>query len=296
MNTGTIGKGLARIAWVATLAAILAGCGTAPWSALEDDPRGVQCMECKGKRTLTKSCEDCGGRGKVWLTVQTSTGPKFGAWDCPTEVTRTCALCGGTGKMKQDTPPNWASPSDPQPFVSLGYRKIKERDYPGAIEQFNKALQIKPDFVDATLGRAWAKFRMGDRAGAFADYDRVVEQSPGESFGYSARGKARLEHGEVRGALEDFNRCLQINPNAHDFASRGRAKAKVGDHAGAMADITRALQDDPGSSEFLVVRGIIRKDSGDPDGAAADWKLAREKAQTWNRASIEEEILRAEGK
>lgn len=308
---------------------VLAGCGGSSWSAREDDPQAVQCMECRGNRTVTKNCPDCNGLGKVWVTVKTPAGSEVRDYSCPTQVTPSCSLCAGSGRMRRDTPANWASPSDPRPFVELGRKKYSERDYPGSIQQLNLALKTDPDcveallyrghvkvktrdfpgaiedysaalrlqrdYADALLGRAHAKALQGDRAAAMADYDKVIELSPKEIYGYSHRGLARFEFGDFKGAVDDFDRCIRESPTPVDFARRGRARGKLKDYARALEDLDRAIRDEPRNALFHAYRGTIRMTSGDSAGAIADWKSAREMARDHDRAETEEEIRKGGG-
>ena len=51
-------------------------------------------------------------------------------------------------------------------FDSLGQLKATHSDYRGAIEDYNKAIELKPDYAEAYNNRGLAKLRLDDKIGA----------------------------------------------------------------------------------------------------------------------------------
>lgn len=62
----------------------------------------------------------------------------------------------------------------------------QRKNYPGAIEYFNQALTIKPDFAPAFLGRAAAKAEMGNYTGGLQDAQQAetLYSAQGDPNGY----------------------------------------------------------------------------------------------------------------
>ncbi|MEO6862081.1 MAG: tetratricopeptide repeat protein, partial [Microcoleus sp.] len=55
-------------------------------------------------------------------------------------------------------------------FYNQGVAKYNKRDYQGAIEAYDRAIKLNPNYVDAYVGRGNARDDSGDRQGAIADY------------------------------------------------------------------------------------------------------------------------------
>jgi uncharacterized protein YjbI with pentapeptide repeats len=63
----------------------------------------------------------------------------------------------------------------PEEFYLWAMQDGQNQNYAAAIENFSQALQRKPDFAEAYLGRGVARFQIGDHNGAIAD-SRVAEE------------------------------------------------------------------------------------------------------------------------
>ena len=68
-------------------------------------------------------------------------------------------------------------------YFRLGwlYQAISDRDDKQAIVDYNKAIELKPDYADAYINRGNARSASGDPAGAIADYTKVIELQPDDA-------------------------------------------------------------------------------------------------------------------
>src|SRR5258708_25459262 len=112
----------------------------------------------------------------------------------------------------------------------------------------------------AELARnAMEKFLKRDFAGAIEDLNRAVELDPKEWRIYGLRGEARKEAGDLDGAILDFTKVLELNPShALSYASRASTRNLKKDYAGAIPDYTKALRSAPRNSDHSVPRGVAR--------------------------------------
>ena len=51
-------------------------------------------------------------------------------------------------------------------YLNFGYDKVEQKDYRGAIQDFNKAIELKPDYAKAYFNRGIAKANLQDYKGA----------------------------------------------------------------------------------------------------------------------------------
>ncbi|MCL5992296.1 MAG: tetratricopeptide repeat protein, partial [Bacteroidetes bacterium] len=63
------------------------------------------------------------------------------------------------------------------------------------------------------LKKGNAKINSGDYRGAIQDYNKALELNPNSDDAYNNRGVAKNELGDFRGAIQDFNKALELNPN-----------------------------------------------------------------------------------
>jgi len=92
-------------------------------------------------------------------------------------------------------------------FVS-NTSKIKLADFQRPIEDFNIAVKNNP--VDAYYNRGTVKVKYGDYIGAIQDFDRVIEIQLGFAMAYYNRGIAKFELGDKSGAGLDWNKAFDL--------------------------------------------------------------------------------------
>ena len=162
-------------------------------------------------------------------------------------------------------------------FYNQGEEKYAKRDYQGAIADFDRAIELNPNYFNAYIGRGNARDDSGDSRGAIADYDRALKISPNNASAYYNRGVTRSRLGDTQAALSDFTQALKINPNyASAYNNRGIARQSLGDSQGALADFEQAIKFNPNLPQAYGNRGNARERLGDKQGAIADIQKAAE--------------------
>jgi tetratricopeptide (TPR) repeat protein len=121
--------------------------------------------------------------------------------------------------------------------------KDNKKDYKGAIEDYNQAIRLKPDYDDAYFYRGLVKYSLRDYQGAIADSNQALKLSPKDSVYYYARGNAKSALEDYKGAIADYNQALKFKPNYDNaYYGRGEALSNSGDNQGAIADYRKAAQ------------------------------------------------------
>ena len=65
--------------------------------------------------------------------------------------------------------------SKKEDYYNRGDAKLKLKDYKNAILDYNKAIELDPNYVDAYNVRGLAKYDLKDYGGAILDFNKVIE-------------------------------------------------------------------------------------------------------------------------
>ena len=112
----------------------------------------------------------------------------------------------------------------------FGLTRQNQDDQERAIEHYDKALELKPDFAGAYNNRGIAYASKGDPDRAIQDYDKALELEPDLAEAYNNRGNAYVSKGDPDRAIQDYDKALELKPDfAEAYNNRGLAYAIKGD-------------------------------------------------------------------
>jgi tetratricopeptide (TPR) repeat protein len=118
-----------------------------------------------------------------------------------------------------------------------------------AIRACDAALASGKPWADIHEIRGAARTARGDSAGAIDDYSKALEVRPGQPRLLTLRGLAYLDADSPRLALGDFDTALQrTESNGEAHSGRGLALARLGEHRAAVAAAEKSLRHDPASA------------------------------------------------
>lgn len=104
------------------------------------------------------------------------------------------------------------TPND-QAYNSRGHLRMEMKDFSGAIEDFNKALEINPQAGGSLWGRGLCKKEWGDLSGAEEDFSQMLALYPQIVAGYMDRADVKVLQNDLIGALKDYQTVVtQIDP------------------------------------------------------------------------------------
>ena len=97
-------------------------------------------------------------------------------------------------------------------FFQNGMALIDSEDYDNAIQAFNRALDISPDFADAYEKRGMIWYYKRDFDKASKDYQKALEINPENVGAYNDFGVIHNDNGNYLEARECFDKALELDP------------------------------------------------------------------------------------
>jgi tetratricopeptide (TPR) repeat protein len=126
-----------------------------------------------------------------------------------------------------------------------------------AIEQFEQALRIQPDFAEAHHNLGTALERVGRLAEARDHFEQAVRLKPAYAEAYNNLGINLGEAGKYDEAVRDFEQALRIRPDfAEAHYNLGNALVTLHKPADALAQYKLALQFKPDYPEAQHNMGV----------------------------------------
>jgi tetratricopeptide (TPR) repeat protein len=155
-------------------------------------------------------------------------------------------------------------------IIVLGVQTIRqERIWHDSISLMSRAIELYPDRAAIPYNnRGLAYDSLGDRDRALADYNVAIAISPEFVDAYINRGIVYGEGSLFGKAVEDFNRALAIDPmSAKAYLNRGAAYLGMGDYGAAINDLERATTLDPANAAAFYNLGLAYMETGQREKA-----------------------------
>ncbi len=181
-----------------------------------------------------------------------------------------------------------ANPNDESLYYNRGFLKLQLDDTAGALVDFNNAIAINPE--EASVGRGILNVLISKNfREAIKNFDKAIEINPNYSSAYEYRGKSKFAINDDEGAIEDFIKAIELDPNnsnslvellnhtnnltdykkgidiwdrvimimPHSGAYQRRAylKNKIKDYESAIEDLNEAIKLYPEDFKFTIQHG-----------------------------------------
>ncbi len=125
-----------------------------------------------------------------------------------------------------------------------------------AIACYDRAISLKPDYVESYRNRGNALRQLGQLVEAVASYDRAIALRPNVAS-YSNRGNVLRALKRTEEALESYERAIELNPHyAEIHSNRGSALQELGRFKEATASYQRAIALKPQYAEAYSNLGV----------------------------------------
>ena len=144
-------------------------------------------------------------------------------------------------------------------YIIWGNTKYRSGNYQGALDDYTKAIRLKPGYVKAYINRGIAKFTLGQHTAAIQDFDMAIQLEPNDASIYYNRGVMKQNLGQHAAAIQDFDMVIHLKSNdANAYNDRGNAKNNLGQHAAAIQDYDKAIQLKPDDAKAYLNRGATK--------------------------------------
>ncbi len=183
-------------------------------------------------------------------------------------------------------------PDDAGGWLQLGNALAGMRELADAEAAYRMCLKLDDSIEVAwfNLGRAYQDRGEGEQA--INAFSAAIGINPLEPASYANRGQLRLASGDSQGAISDLGEAIELGAaDTRVWYYLARAHRAVGNEADATRAAQRFLDEEPASADGWALRGFVRHQSGDLDGALNDYGRALElepalQTALQNRANI----------
>jgi lipoprotein NlpI len=130
-----------------------------------------------------------------------------------------------------------------------------------ARDDFEAALKLNPSNFVALSSRGMVKAAQRDYYGAILDFDLALQLVNSDDTEAALilveRGRAYKENGEFEKAMDDLSKAIRLEPNLGEaFRVRGNTLSHMGQHERALDDLDVAVQRDPQNYQALYNLGL----------------------------------------
>ncbi|HXE88174.1 MAG TPA: tetratricopeptide repeat protein [Hyphomicrobiaceae bacterium] len=166
--------------------------------------------------------------------------------------------------------PEYAAIYNNRGNVLLGIGAVRE-----AMKDFDRALLLAPGYAAAYSNRAGAQVRLGEVDLAVADYTKAISLVPTSPAALTGRGRAHLAARRPQTAIRDLTRAINLDAR-FSAAYRARAEAKMvaAHYDEAIEDFSRAIAFEARNAELYLLRGDAYLAANNAASAAKDFSTA----------------------
>ena len=145
----------------------------------------------------------------------------------------------------------WMKPANERARIHTlrGMAWTNKEDFNRAIDDYDQAIRLDPNYVWSWLNRAEAWYRKGEAGRSLADLEVAARLDPGNSRVFSVRGTTWWLMGELDRAIADYDEAIRLEPAFSVFYNnRALVWRDKGDYDKALVDYDEAIGATPMTS------------------------------------------------
>jgi len=160
--------------------------------------------------------------------------------------------------------------------VAEGTKLISQGDYLNAEQEFDDALFIDNNNLDALRGSNYCLLNMGNNDKALKRANKFIELRPDSSVGYNDRGTILLVTRNYEKALADFNKVIELGTDypAVAYFNKAEALRELSRFDEAIIAYNIVITTDKRDARAHFKKGMTFEKMGKIDSACASYKVA----------------------
>jgi serine/threonine protein kinase/Tfp pilus assembly protein PilF len=149
------------------------------------------------------------------------------------------------------------SPETAEEYTARSWANLAKERYDLAVADATKAIELKPDFPAAFMIRGSAYSFIPDENNksflkAFDDFDKTINLMPNYAQAWANRANAYFALGKTDWAVSDFTEAIRLSPAARYYNDRGQVYYSTGKYVEARQEFQKALELDQKLSRALA--------------------------------------------
>jgi tetratricopeptide (TPR) repeat protein len=176
-------------------------------------------------------------------------------------------------------------------LVKKGDSLIEAGDYQGALDAYDQAIALTPDYFNAWIGKAYAQTRQGNYSAAIESYEAALAIQPNSTFAWRSYGYVLGQAGQNQEALAAFETAIQIDPrDSSAWVNKGLTLSVMGRFNESIQAYQEAIRISPSDFYAWFSLGVSWNALGNYDEAlsAFDSALAIDprSSTAWNQKGL----------
>ena len=152
------------------------------------------------------------------------------------------------------------------------YYQDIEKNYEKALADYNKAIEINPNYYFAYSNRVSVYMNQKKYNLALIDLHKVIDFDSSFAKAYNNRGLIYFYQNKYAFAMADFNKVIKLDSNyASAYISRGLIYLNQNKYAFALADFNKVIELDSNYAPAYNNRGLVYEKTGHPDLALEEY-------------------------
>ncbi|MBI5159354.1 tetratricopeptide repeat protein [Candidatus Micrarchaeota archaeon] len=186
-----------------------------------------------------------------------------------------------------------SSPTDARTYYHRGNAFYEKNDFDKAIENYNMAIVLNPNFSEAYFNRGLCYYNKKEFEKSISDYNRSAELDPRNAVIFNNRGDAFYRKQDFEKAIVDYDKAVSLNPRyLKAYYNRGLAYACQQDYERAVEDFNKVIELNPNFAEAYHIRGLAFDYMGNYEKAVADYDKAIELNPNFTEAINHRELAK----
>jgi tetratricopeptide (TPR) repeat protein len=169
-------------------------------------------------------------------------------------------------------------PNDPHIYIDRAKAYTKAAEYDSALADYQKAIDLKPNEPEFYRQRgAFFRIYLEDTDRALADLNKVIKLDPDDISTFKTRWQIFRNKKNYAKAVEEQTVFVRDSPFGFiALMERAETYVAMGKFSEAIADYTEEIGHDPGNTSIYRLRAKVYRKIGRPDLALKDEKKVEE--------------------